>query len=111
MSLVLQQRRAVLDLERDVLHPTRRVRVAAHLRPRRQLEEREHVAVACVHEHVHVRIWFLGRRHFVFGDRQHEVHVQHLLVPEHRFLRVAAPVGDVMNLLDLHGFSRCATRL
>ena len=57
----------VIYFECDVLNPGRRVVVAVHFRLRWEFEKCEHVAHACVEEHVHVRVWLLGRRHPVFG--------------------------------------------
>jgi len=45
-----------LHLEGDVLHPGRRVGVAAHGRLRGQLKEGQHIALPCVEENVHVRV-------------------------------------------------------
>jgi hypothetical protein len=90
------------DLEGDVLHPLRCVAVASHGRRVGQLEEGQHVALPGVQEHVHVGIGRLGGRHLVFGNGQHEVHVQVLDVPLDGFLGVLAAVGDVVNAFDLH---------
>ena len=97
-----EQLGAVLHLEGDVLHPLGRVRIASHRWLRRQFEEREHVAGASVQEDMHVRVRRLGRRHLVLGDGEHEVHLQHLSVPEHGLLGVTTAVGDVMDAVDLH---------
>jgi hypothetical protein len=65
-----------VDLEGDVLHPGRRVLVAPHGGRVGQLEEGQHVAVAGVHEQVHVGVGRVRAGHLVFGDGQHEVHAQ-----------------------------------
>jgi hypothetical protein len=93
---------SMLPLPGQVLHPGRGVAVTVHRRLRRQFEEGQHVAVAGVEEHVHVRVRRLGGWHFVFGDGQDEVHVQVFHVPLDGFFRVFAAVGDVVNLLDFH---------
>ena len=95
------QRVAILDLEGDVLDPFRRVRVAPHLGPGRQFEERQHVAVPGIQEQVHVGVGFVGRGHLVLGDGQDEVHVEVLHVPLDRLFCVLAAIGDVVDLVDL----------
>jgi len=86
-----------------MLHPRGRVAVAVHGRLAGQFEKRQHVAVACVQKDVHVGVWRLGGRHFVFGNGQHELHVQVLDVPVHGFFGVFAAVGNVVNFLNQHG--------
>jgi hypothetical protein len=64
-----------------------------------QLEKRQHVALACIQEHVHVGVGRFGGGHLVFGNGQHEVHAQVLDVPLHGFFGVFAAVGDVVDAL------------
>jgi hypothetical protein len=90
-----------VDLEGDVLHPFRGVLVAPHRRRVRELEEGQHVAVAGIHEQVHVGVGCVRGRHLVLGDGQHELHVQ-VRVPLDGLLGVLAAVGDVVDLGDLH---------
>ena len=73
MFLEVNQFRPVLDLEGDVLDPGRRVRVAAHFRFRRQLEEGEHVAHPGIEEDMHVGVGLMGRGHVVLGDGEVEM--------------------------------------
>ena len=107
MLLVLEQLRPILDPKGDVLHPRRRIGIAAHLGLGRQLEEGEHVALSRVEENVHVGIGLLGGGNQILGDGQHEVHAQHFLVPEHGFLRVATAIRNVVNAIYLHGHLLC----
>ena len=61
------------------------------------------VAIPGVEKNVHVRIRLVGRRHVILGNSQNEIHSQVLLVPVDGLLGVLTTIGDVMNLLDLHG--------
>jgi hypothetical protein len=49
---------------------------------------------------VHVGVGRFGGRHLVFGDGQHEVHVEVLDVPLDGFLGVLAAVGHVVDAVD-----------
>jgi hypothetical protein len=51
---------------------------------------------------VHVGIGLFGRWNLVFGDGEHEIHVQVLAVPFDGFLGILAAIGDVMNFLNLY---------
>ncbi len=93
------------DLERQVLHPGGGVLVAVHGRLAGQLKEGQDVAVARIQKDVHVRVGRFGGGHFVFGNGQHEFHVQVLLVPLDGFFGVFAAVGDMMNFLNEHDIS------
>ena len=98
------QRLDAVHLEGDVLHPVRRVRVTAHGRRIRDLEKRQDVAAAGVQEQVHVGVGRVRGRHLVFGDGEHELHVQVLDIPIYGFLGVLAAVRNVVNFVDLHGY-------
>jgi hypothetical protein len=101
----------MLDLERDVLHPLRRVVIAIHLWPRRQFEEREHVAHAAIEEHVHVRVGLLGRRDLVFSECNREVHVQDPLIEFDRFPGIFAAIRDVVNTFEIHALLLSGARV
>ena len=92
----------VLDGERDVLRPHRRIRVAAHGGRIRQLEERENAAVSSIEENMHVGIGGLGGGDAVLRDSAEQIHIQHLLVEFDCRFGVHAPIGDVMEFLDVH---------
>ena len=100
-----QQLLHAVHFHRQVLDPGRGVVVAVHGRLRGQFEKRQHIAVTGIEKHVHIRVRRLGRWHFVFGNGQHEIHVQVFHVPVHGLLGVAAAIGDVVDLLDFHDLS------
>ena len=87
-----------------MLGPYGRVFIAPHFGPGGQLEEGEHIPHAGVEKDVHVGVGFAGGRHGVLGDRQHQLHVEVVLVPARGFERVLAAIGDVVNFLDKHVF-------
>ncbi len=53
----------------------------------------------------------IGTFYGIFGYGAEQVHVQDLFVELHRLLRVLAAIGDVVDLLDLHGGSSLAFRV
>ena len=52
---------------------------------------------------MHVRVGFFGGRDLVLGDGEHEAHLQDALVERDGLLGVPAPVGDVVDALELDG--------
>src|SRR6266404_1609570 len=68
--------------------PSRRWDATPILRHGRQFKEREHIAAPRVEEQMHVRIWLMRGGNVILSKREHKVHVEHALIPQHGFLGV-----------------------
>ena len=97
-ALMLRERRD-LRIEGDTLT------IRGEKRKQEERDERGYHIINCsigagIKEQVHVGIGFMRGRHMIFGNRQHELHVQVLDIPVDGFLGVLAAVGDVVDALD-----------
>src|SRR5690349_2211336 len=118
LDVLLRREQLVLtaDLKRQVLDPRGSVLVAAHALLVGQFEEREHVAVTRVEEHVHVGVVFAGRGDVVLRKGGGVVHAEHAAVPFDCLFRVLAAIGGMMDTAELDwmfahsaGSSACST--
>ena len=103
-----QQRIVILDFEREVLHPLRRIAIPIHRLPRRQLKKGQYITHASIQEDMHVRIRFLGRGHAIFGVRDLELHAQDTLVEVYGLPGVVAAISNMMNAFDIHRHLLCS---
>ena len=66
------------------------------------IKKGQHVAATRVQEQVHVGVGRMGGGHLVFGNGQHEAHVQVFHIPLDGFFGVFATISGMVNFANFH---------
>ena len=76
----------------------------------REFEEGEDIAHPGVQEDVQVRVGLARRGDAVLGERQLELHAEHVAIEIHGLAGIVAAIGDVVDARDVHVAAPAAVR-